>query len=137
MRRIAVVVARPQRHDSVFWTVRADGSDRRRAAVVNDDSLGGLTWSPDGAFAWSGSFRGIFSVMLMDAGSGEPRQVEPNSEEPVWSADGSRLAYVTGHEGHYEPRIVVGDAWGAGEEAVLVDDDARGGGSLADWASCR
>lgn len=135
--RIAFAIGR--RHGpgaSVLWTMRADGSDLRRVAVVGD-STDDLAWSPDGeTFAWSGMYEGVFSVVTMPVDGGPIRQVEPNSRTPVWSADGSRLAYVIGHEGRYAPRIVVGDAEGAGEVAVPVAGDARGATSLDDWASC-
>jgi Tol biopolymer transport system component len=134
-RAIAFVVGSPISGDGALWTMRADGSERRRVSVlpdVNDD----LAWFPEGAtFAWGGSFGNVPSVLLTDAGDG-PRQVEPNSQDPVWSADGDELAYVIGHEGHYAPRIVVGDATGSDERPIPVPDGARGGTSLEDWASC-
>lgn len=134
--RVAFATGPLERGNSAVWSVREDGSDLRKHFAIDEDIISGLTWSPDGEhFAWGGSFRGVRSVMLAGS-SGKPTQVEPNSEDPMWSADGSELAYVIGHEGHYRPRIVVGDEVGAGEEAVSLPQDARGGTSLEDWASC-
>lgn len=134
--RIAFIVGRPIPNDGILWTMRADGSELRRVTnigVVYAD----LVWSPGGdKFAWEGAYKGIPSVMIVDGGGGEPRQVEPFSYDPVWSRDGDELAYVIGHEGHYTPRIVVGDAEGRDERPVAVPDDARGGTSMTDWASC-
>lgn len=136
-RGIAFAVAPSRGPTAAFlWTVRADGSHLRRVDVV-DDVTNDLAWSPDGELlAWSGVYEGVSSVVTMPLDGGPIRQVEPNSRSPVWSADGSQLAYVIGHEGHYAPRIVVGDADGAGEVAVPVGGDARGATSLDDWASC-
>lgn len=134
--QIAFVIGRPVAGDGILWTMRADGSHRRRmfdmGPVVED-----LAWSPDGTrFAWGGTYEGVRSVMLATDTGEEPDQVEPNSQDPVWSRDGSELAYVIGHEGHYAPRIVVGDADGSGEVPIPASEDARGATSLADWASC-
>ena len=74
--------------------------------------------------------------MLADASSGKVEQVEPFGSDPVWSKDGSQLAYLIGHEGHYDPRMVVGHSNGEGEQAVPIPKDARGAGELTDWASC-
>ena len=130
-----IAVAVGHNAGSTIWTVKADGSDRTRVQDVDDSLLHSLEWSSDGAFAWAGQYKGVFSVLVAEA-SGNVMQVEPNSTDPAWSSDGTQLAYVIGDEGHYAPRIVVGDARGQGEQPVPIPDGARGGGSLEDWASC-
>ena len=131
--RIAVAVG--HKTGTTIWTMDVDGSDRTRAMRIDDNLIHDLEWSPDGAFAWSGHYEGVFSVVVAEP-SGELMQVEPHSEAPSWSRDGSQLAYVIGWEAHYGPRIVVGDARGQDEEPIPFPDDARGEGSLEDWASC-
>jgi dipeptidyl aminopeptidase/acylaminoacyl peptidase len=129
-----IAVAVGHNNGATIWTLGADGS-RPTRSMEADGMLGDLQWSPDGAFAWSGQFKGVFSVIVAER-SGEVMQVEPNSTTPVWSNDGTRMAYVIGDEGHYEPRIVVGDERGQGKEAIPLPDDIQGGKSLVDWASC-
>ena len=120
-----------------IWTMNPDGTDRTRDLVMEGGMASSLAWSPDGKrFAFSGFWEGVFSAVIAERSSGRLRQVEPNSEDPVWSTDGSRLAYLIGHEGHYDPRIVVGDEDGRGEKAVPVPDDSVGIDRLDDWASC-
>lgn len=130
-----IAVAVGHQEGSTIWTMDADGSDRTKVLEIDDSLLHHLEWSPDGAFAWAGTYKGVFSVIVAEP-SGKLMQVEPNSSDPAWSNDGSRLAYVIGHEGHYRPRIVIGDERGQGEEAVPLPENAKGGGSISDWASC-
>ena len=129
-----IAVAVGHNNGATIWTMGADGS-RPTRSMEADGLLGDLQWSPDGAFAWSGQYKGVFSVLVAEP-SGEIMQVEPNSGSPVWSNDGTQMAYVIGHEGHYEPRIVVGDERGQGEEAIPLPDGIQDGKSLMDWASC-
>lgn len=132
-RRIAFVVRRGGAEQTAeLWVVGADGSEPRLLASLLDGSVNDLAWSPDGeTFAWTGYNEGVRSLFLMPAPSGRPRAVEPNAETPVWSRDGDRLAYVIGHEGRYEYRIVVGDADGSDPEQ-LPDSPEH----MHDWASC-
>jgi Tol biopolymer transport system component len=120
-----------------IWSMRSDGTDRRLEVKVGESFGTPIVWSPNGGhFAFGGLWEGVDSVILAEAADGKLSQVEPHSEYPVWSNDGNRLAYLIAHEGHYAPRIVVGDARGRGEEAVPVPDDWKGVERLDDWASC-
>lgn len=125
----------PYGGDSELWSVNRDGSDPRLVRRIEGSVAGGLAWAPDGeTFAWEGSYRGVPSLMIATA-DGKSRQVEPYASNAFWSEDGDELAYVIGHEGHYDPRIVIGDSEGQGEEAI-----SRPKGSyiytLEDWVSC-
>ena len=135
--RIAFVIERfGPKQRSEIWTMSSDGSERKRHFVVDYSALG-LAWAPDGSkFAWEGAYEGELSVVIGHVSSGDISQVEPNAEDPIWSRDGEQLAYVIAHEGHYDPRIVVGDQNGQGEEALPVPDDAVGIDRLDDWVSC-
>jgi hypothetical protein len=134
--RVAFAIGPLVRGDTMVWSMRDDGSDLRRDFIIDDNVITGIAWSPDGKrLAWSGEFKDVRSVMLTST-SGQPTQVEPNSQDPVWSRDGSQLAYVIGHEAYYEHRIVVGDRSGKREKAVPTPPDERFGFDLDDWASC-
>ena len=126
----------PYGDNSELWSVDADGSNAHLIRRIEGSVAGGLAWAPDGeTFAWEGSYRGVPSLMIATA-DGEPRQVEPYAGDAFWSEDGSELAYVIGHEGHYDPRIVIGDSEGQGERAISVPKDASPIYSLEDWVSC-
>ena len=117
-----------------LYTMRADGSGVQRVSRAEG---GDLAWSPDGRwFAFEDSYKGVPSLMLAEASGGKATQIEPFAYMPFWSRDGRQLAYVIGHEGHYAPRIVIGDADGSNAKAIPVDRNARGGTSIAGWASC-
>ena len=120
---------------AVLWTMRPDGSDLKRLWAVNGASA--IEWSPDGEwFAYEGAYKGVSSLMIRDADGGKPVQVEPFAYQPHWSKDGSQLAYFIGHEGHYDPRILLGDADGKNVEPVPVPKNAENSGVFSDWASC-
>ncbi|HEV2756396.1 MAG TPA: hypothetical protein VG318_11550 [Actinomycetota bacterium] len=125
------------RYYTELWVVGADGSNPHRITALDDVLPTDLAWSPDGrTFAWSGMDGPAPSLIFMDADDVEPRAGEPNARSPHWSRDGDQLAYVIGHEGHYDFRIVVGDA--DGSDAVTVPGSPReeGGLSFEDWVSC-
>ena len=132
--RIAFFVESQGKGGTDLFTVRTDGSGLHH--VLNTESVTDqLAWSPQGdKFAWWGHYKNVPSLMLADASSGKVKQVEPWGSNPVWSKDGSQLAYVISHEGHYAPRIVVGDSNGEGEEAIPKPRKPAGG--FTDWASC-
>jgi hypothetical protein len=84
-----------------IYTANIDGSHLQK--LTNDGNCWlELTWSPDGRIAFA-SNRGperIFKVYVMNA-DGTNQHILPNfpsstSSPPVWSPDGTKLAYVSG-----------------------------------------
>jgi Tol biopolymer transport system component len=135
--QIAVFTGHSEDERYELMTMNADGSDPKVILHTNDFT-GNLSWSPnDKRFAWYGAYsKGPNGLYLWSKGEPAPQMVEPNASDPVWSKDGNELAYVIGHEGHYAFRIVVGRSDASGAQRVPIPDEARGGTSLVDWASC-
>jgi WD40 repeat protein len=119
------------------------GSEGIYAYDLRDDSIltivepvrgfsitGGPSYSPDGsriAYGWWGSAAGPESrVHVMDAdGDGVPRIVEPPTSDtfccegyPVWSNDGTRLAYFRLYD---FGSVLAISPWDAGETGIEVD----------------
>ena len=135
-KHLAFFVGGVPRHMSELWTIGADGSEPVRVLRTGEGG-GAVAWSPDGqTFAWEGSVKDFPALMMAERPSWDPEMVEPYAYRPVWSKDGTQLAYVIGHEGHYAYRILVGAADGSNPKTVAFPKDARGGTSMEDWASC-
>ncbi len=86
-------------------------------------------WSPDGRYlAWD---RGG-SVLVAETGVWEARVVA-QGEMPMWSLDGSRIAFVRSGEDRDTVYVVRAD--GSGDEAKVVEiADARGLAGLTAWS---
>jgi dipeptidyl aminopeptidase/acylaminoacyl peptidase len=100
--------------DNVGWTgdrrqqlfvVPADGSEEPTQLTDGDFEHGSPAWSPDGSKLALVSARSDFwdielasHVYVMDASGGEPTQLttetEGGCEAPVWSPDGSQIAFL-------------------------------------------
>ena len=78
-----------------IFVMNADGSEVRQLTSNGADSP---NWSPDGAWITFSAFNDIFIIPA--DGSEEPRNLtntpENNDFEPVWSPDGSRIAWLSG-----------------------------------------
>jgi TolB protein len=136
-----------------LWTVRADGSDARQ--VTDGDEWDWLpSWSPDGAWIAitsrehpaapqpgriSGpeaggapgavtSGAGNWSIYLVRPDGSDRRRITTGGESmaPVWSPDGSRIAYHGTRDGNLD--LFVANADGSGEQR-LTDDPAD------DWSA--
>jgi TolB protein len=75
--------------------MRPDGTDRR--TLTGSWEHGGANWSPDGAQI---AFSSYVDVFVVDADGGTPRRLTDNPGpdlHPVWSPDGTMIAYVSNH----------------------------------------
>jgi Tol biopolymer transport system component/DNA-binding winged helix-turn-helix (wHTH) protein len=101
-RRIAFTSERDGRKQ--IYVMNADGSGARR---LTNDSMGCAfpAWSHDGrklACSCYGAHGGSIDVMNAD-GSGRIRLTDkPDSIEPSWSADGTKIAFASNHDVHYQ-----------------------------------
>ena len=108
-----------------LWTVRPDGSDLRQ--VTSDGgSKRDVSWSPDGnrlLYTRSDASGGrVFTVRLEGGPPTALTPVEPNEPSPVWSPDGSQIAFSG-------PALTVMDADGSNLHRVTDI-----GASSPDWS---
>ena len=105
--RIAVGVTSSAENRKEIWVFGADGKNRRRVAS-SDYEFGtprqrgevGFSWSQDGTQIAYFDVQGIDVILtVMDADGSNRHQVrtlEGTPTPPVWSPDGTRIAYSTG-----------------------------------------
>ncbi|MGH2807967.1 MAG: eIF2A-related protein [Actinomycetota bacterium] len=92
--------------EQMFWTIQPDGGDRTRVHVDVPGYVGVPSWSPDGTRIIFGvtSFDdphpkgGNYDIYVANADGTDPVRLtsEKVNHDPVWSPDGSRIAYVHG-----------------------------------------
>jgi serine/threonine protein kinase len=78
-----------------FWSIRPDGTDKRREFIDTLDVPGpfSYSWSPDGhAIGWGRNFpRGYSEVMVRELGAEKERQItfdKKNADEITWAFNG-------------------------------------------------
>lgn len=77
---------------SAVWTMAPDGSDRRQLAHVS--AMVTLAWSPDGKQL---ALAGPDGIAVMNAdGSGLRKISSTHGDHPVWSPDGTAIAFTSG-----------------------------------------
>jgi Tol biopolymer transport system component len=88
-----------------IWTMKPDGTNQRLLVNLGEcgggDCSGGLAWSPDGSLLAFQSMRdnlpgrhwGIYVVHAKGSGLHSSKNV---GYQPIWSPDGSRIAYIQG-----------------------------------------
>ena len=92
-----------------LWLVNPDGSMPRRIALDAQSP----DWSPDGSRLAYGDSAG--TIVVSDAGGGNPHTIIGRGSEPSWSPDGRRLAFVR------NTSVFVSNADGTGERLVVAD----------------
>jgi dipeptidyl aminopeptidase/acylaminoacyl peptidase len=85
-----------------IYIMDADGSNLRLLTNMQESDL--ADWSPDGkAIIFTSNANGNFEIYIMKAdGSNEPINLTNNDTQdlvPVWSPDGSQIAWLSGDEG--------------------------------------
>jgi len=88
-----------------IWTVNPDGTDSRRLVDLGEcgggDCSGGLAWSPDGSMLAFHSMRDNLSgrhwgIYVVHADGSGLHRIKDLGYQPIWSPDGSRIAYTQG-----------------------------------------
>jgi dipeptidyl aminopeptidase/acylaminoacyl peptidase len=111
-----IAFVRVERGQPDIWLVRPDGSDLRQLTDdVHDERT--LKWSPDSRrIALLSGRDGAQDVFLLDLGEGNIDQLTTETNpwdeyrwEPVWSPDGSMIAYVSNRSGTFEDDLWVVD----------------------------
>lgn len=122
--------------DMDLWTMRADGTDRRRLTNSPDFDTD-PSWSPDGrTIAFRRSTAGVGSdLMLLPADGGEPVRIALAGEQrqPAWSPDGTTIAFVhqpAPFQGQPEIHLMRADGTGV---RTLTTDPSWGGGANPAW----
>ena len=129
----------PRDGDWDVFTMGADGGNQQRVGGnpydYNDPESNNLWFKPalspyGNRIAFAGYRGGDYEIFVMDAASGDLKQLTQNSRhviEPVWSPDGARIAFTRSGEG-----IFVMDADGGnqtrlqgGDSPVWLPDGAR------------
>ena len=129
----------PRDGDWDVFTMGADGGNQQRVGGnpydYNDPESNNLWFKPalspyGNRIAFAGYRGGDYEIFVMDAASGDLKQLTQNSRhdiEPVWSPDGARIAFTRSGEG-----IFVMDADGGnqtrlqgGDSPVWSPDGAR------------
>jgi Tol biopolymer transport system component len=81
-----------------IWIMNGDGSGQRNITSALDGTKLNPAWSPRGttiAFQWSAPGGGSPRIYVLDLNTGRVSDVT-QGEAPVWSPDGTRLAFVSG-----------------------------------------
>lgn len=110
-----------------IWSVRTDGTDRRRVTATGHDELA-PTMSPDGARILFYSNRdGHYETYVMDADGSNPVRLTfsrggastleegpsgTDAFDPAWSPDGRFIALVEAHEGQRDIYVTRADGTG-------------------------
>jgi len=122
-----ILYQRSERRTTSIWTVRPDGSGRKRLGPTLVAALD-TAWSPRGdAIAYAGVKRGDLRTRLYvaSAADGKPRRISGQEilDGPVWSPDGEWITF-SNYDG--EIRRVHPD--GSGEEVIakLPGEEIRG-----------
>jgi Tol biopolymer transport system component len=128
--RIAFVTLSFKENQKNLWLVSSDGSELRQVPHIEDS--GTVGWSPDGdqiAYSSGGD------IYVVDVEGGRPRLLDQSGARPVWSTDGTRIAYFDHTtEDNYE--LTVRDSDGGRKYPVEGAPVFHDGGDQFDWATC-
>jgi Tol biopolymer transport system component len=125
----------PDFHMSALWIVPTDGSQARELVAPEPDrAIGGVSWSPDGyevGFSTLEASTEAKMMLIVDIGTGETRLRDAAGHPggPVWSPDGTWIAYVS------DGRVVVSASDGSDRRVlppIVPDVPAFAGGVT--WA---
>jgi hypothetical protein len=107
---------------SSLWTVRPDGSDRRRLTPEDEYGPTWPTWAPDGKhLAYSGGTKADtaadvnYVVYMIDADGSNPRQITTFDSGFAgvldWSPDGSTIVVSQVHQTRSTGEVETADTW--------------------------
>jgi TolB protein len=117
-----------------IWSMRADGSDRRRLTDAPTETHRHPRWSPDGRqIVFTNDRNGDEELYVMNADGSGMRPVTDNGLndwDPAWSPDGRKLAFAR-TVGNRQPEIFIANADGSGERRLT---HWRRYDSEPDWA---
>jgi Tol biopolymer transport system component len=96
-----------------IWTVRPDGSERRK--LISGD-VGEAAWSPDGRrIAYTSWQHGPPEIYVANADGGAARRLTHNAVDDFgarWSPDGRRILYTHGADGSRQVYVMNADGSG-------------------------
>ena len=117
--KIAYSKTTPGTTNTDIWSINVDGTGETRLTTDGTTDFG-PDWSPDGSKIAFTTYRNVTSgfapfnteIYVMNAdGSAQTRLTNTLGEDwfPTWSPDGSKIAFSTNRDGHYQVYVMNAD----------------------------
>jgi tricorn protease len=117
--QLRVLDVQSGRDKAVAVEIRADVPDLRPVHIDVSDRISAIACAPDGAAALLTARGEVFTVPREDGRTVNlSRECGANDHQPVWSPDGTRIAWLSDRAGEYD--LYVGAADGSGEARKLT-----------------
>ena len=119
-----------------IYVMNADGSGVTRLSNYADYD-GQPAWAPDSTkIAFVRRVDGKYRIWVMNADGSDPRQYsnQPSSENPVWSSDGSQIAYDADGNSDSWQEIWLMDAAGGNQRAVYQPGEPNTDAWVHSWS---